>query len=135
MSGATPPRDAGSGDSAGRTCHEHDGASDAEEVGGTEARTVASTADAISPGSPPPPDAAAQTNEPVKTCNLCQLEFPRSQFKMLSGGRTASYCTPCTTIVCRYAQYMNIRAVLQCTPKYTLEAPLNLPECDSFTEQ
>lgn len=39
--------------------------------------------------------------EPVKSCNLCGVEFPRSEFKVLSGGRRASYCVRCTGLVCQ----------------------------------
>lgn len=39
--------------------------------------------------------------EPLKSCNLCCAQYPRSEFKVLSGGRRASYCVKCTGYVCQ----------------------------------
>jgi hypothetical protein len=79
-------------------------------------RPVASAREAGEQGpSPAPPAVGADTSprqhaaseecgpmpEEFKTCNLCQMEYPRNQFKVLSGGRRASYCTPCQSHVCR----------------------------------
>ena len=123
MSGDARRSDVLPGDSTGRPSQAHGGESDAEEAGATEAAAPASasgsrhdarhTADTTAAASQN--FAAGDTTEPLKTCNLCQLEFPRSQFKMLSGGRTASYCTPCTSLVCRCEPQVTIRALPWCT--------------------
>ena len=69
--------------------------------------------------------------EPLKSCNLCCTQFPRSEFKVLSGGRRASYCVKCTSYVCqgrtRRLSIHDLRRAMKSNELETLlrgEAPL-----------
>eukprot|EP00892_Ulva_mutabilis_P004784 jgi/Ulvmu1/2678/UM014_0134.1 len=74
---------------------------------------------------------AAAGGEPQKSCNLCCMQFPRSEFKVLSGGRRASYCVKCTSYICqgrtRRLSIHDLRRAMQNNALETLlrgEAPL-----------
>ena len=132
MSGDSPQPDVPPGDSTGGSSQARGGESDAEEVGATEAATPDSAS-----GARHTPDATADeaqdlaagdvpadATEPLKTCNLCQLEFPRSQFRTLSGGGTASYCTPCTSLVYKCEPHVTMHALIALlSTMHAIQAP------------